>query len=67
MDLDAYIDTASAMVNLPIARAYRPGVAGSLAIAAEMAAVVDRVTLDDGELALAAVYTPPGIDEAGDA
>ncbi len=36
MDLDAYIDTASAMVN-------------------------------DGELALAAVYTPPGIDEAGDA
>jgi hypothetical protein len=32
-----------------------------------MAAVVDWVALDDGELALAAVYTPPGIGEAGDA
>jgi hypothetical protein len=67
VDLDAYIDTASAMVNLPIAGAYRPGVALSLALAAEMAAVLDRVPLDDGELALAAVYTPPRIGEAGDA
>ncbi len=55
---DAFIDAASAVVGLPIAEAWRPGVARFLALAAEMAATLDTVDLGD-ELALAPVYLPP--------
>jgi len=55
----AYIDAASAVVGLTIAEAYRPGVTRFLALAAEMAQVLDAVELDDDDLALAAVYLPP--------
>ena len=63
---DAYIDATSAIVNLPIAEEYRPGVAAFLQLAADMAAVLARVDLDDGELALAAVYLPPEIRDRAD-
>jgi hypothetical protein len=59
LDLDAYIDAASAVMDLPIAEAHRPQVACFLALAAEMAAVIDAVTLEDDECALAPVFTPP--------
>jgi hypothetical protein len=59
VDLDAYIDAASAMAGLHVAEAHRPGVARYLALAAEMAATLEAVTLDDGELALAPVFLPP--------
>jgi hypothetical protein len=59
VDLDAYIDSASAVVGLTIAEEYRPGVARFLALAAEMADLLDAVDLDDGELALAPVFLPP--------
>jgi hypothetical protein len=63
VDLDAYLDAASAMVDLPIAEAHRPGTMRFLALAAEMAAVLDAVDLDDGELALAPVFLlPDGLD-----
>jgi hypothetical protein len=63
---DAYIDATSAIVNLPIAEEYRPGVAAFLQLAADMAAVLERVDLDDGELALAAIYLPPEIRDRAD-
>ncbi|MTH79243.1 DUF4089 domain-containing protein [Paracoccus aestuariivivens] len=53
------MDAASAMVGLTIAGEYRPGVARFLAVAAEMAAILEAVPLDDAELALAPVYRPP--------
>jgi hypothetical protein len=59
VNLDAYIDSTSAVVGLTIAEEYRPGVARFLALAAEMADLLDAVELDDGELALAPVYLPP--------
>jgi len=58
-DLDAWIDSASAVVGLSIAEAYRPGVARFLELAAEMAAVLEAVDLDDSELALAPVFLLP--------
>ena len=45
--------------ELPIAEAYRPGVARFLELAAEMAAVLEAVDLDDSELALAPVFRLP--------
>ena len=66
MSWDAYIDATSAIVNLPIAEDFRPGVAGFLQLAADMAAVLEGVDLDDGELALAAVYAPPDVRECTD-
>jgi hypothetical protein len=62
VDLDAYIDAASAATGLAIAEAHRPGVARFLALAAEMAAVLEAVPLDDGELALAPVFAPPDVE-----
>lgn len=59
MTWDAYIDAASVAVNLPIAEAHRPGVAGFLALAAEMAAVLDAVELNEDELSLAPVFALP--------
>jgi Protein of unknown function (DUF4089) len=59
VDLAAYIDAASAMLDLEIAERHRPGMLRFLGLAAEMAAVLDGVPLDDGELALAPVFLPP--------
>jgi 1-carboxybiuret hydrolase subunit AtzG-like len=61
-DLDAYLDAASALLGLEIADAQRPGVARFLALAAEMAAVLEAVDLDDAALELAPVYLPPDPD-----
>jgi hypothetical protein len=58
-DPGAYIDAASAVVGVGIDPAWRPGVARFLALAAEMAAVLEAVELDDAELAPAPVYLPP--------
>lgn len=58
---DAYLDAASAMVGLPVAEAWRPGVLRFLGIAAEMAAILERVPLDDGLNDLAPVYQPPEV------
>lgn len=59
MDWDAYIDTASAMLDLDIADAHRPGVARFLALAAGMAEILDTVEFHDDDLALAPVYRLP--------
>ena len=63
MDLDAYIDAASAMLDLEIAEAHRPGVRRFMALAAEMATALDAVPLDEDELALAPVYLPPASED----
>ena len=60
MDLDAYIDAASAMLELEIAEDCRPGVRRFLALAADMSATLDAVPLDEDDLALAPVYLPCG-------
>ncbi|WP_353475357.1 DUF4089 domain-containing protein [Salipiger sp. H15] len=67
MDYEAYIDAVSEMMDLPIAAGHRPGTARFLAIAAEMAAILGTVDLDDGELVLAPVFRPPNPGETGDA
>lgn len=59
---EAYLDAAAGLLGLTIEPDWRPGVAKFLELAAEMAATLETVELDDGELVLAAVYTPP---EAG--
>lgn len=64
MTQDSYITTVSAMVGLTIAEPHRPGVARFLSIAAQMAAVLEAVPLEDGELAMAPVYRLPGADAA---
>jgi hypothetical protein len=56
---DAYIDAASALLDLEIADTWRPGVTRFLGLAAGMAALLDTVALDDGALDLAPVYRPP--------
>jgi hypothetical protein len=61
LDLGAYIDAASAVMDLPVAEAHRPQVARFLALAAEMAAVIEAVPLDSDECALAPVFTPPDL------
>jgi hypothetical protein len=66
IEFDAWIDAASAVVDLPIAEAHRPGVARFLALAAEMAATLEAVDLDDGELALASVFRAPAPEVSGD-
>lgn len=63
MDLDAYIDAAYNAVGLPIAPEYRPGVAGFLQGAADLAALLEQVPLDDAELVLAPVFRLPGSDD----
>jgi hypothetical protein len=60
-DHDAYIDAASALLDLEIAGAWRPGVARFLGLAAGMAAILESVELDDGALDLAPVYLPPDL------
>ena len=61
-DHDAYIDAASALLDLEIADAWRPGVTRFLGLAAGMAALLDTVALDDGALDLAPVYLPPDLE-----
>jgi len=59
VDWDRYIDATSEAMGLSVQAAWRPGVAQFLGLAAEMAATLERVELDDAELHLAPVYTPP--------
>ena len=63
VDFDAYIDAVSGAVGLTIAPEYRPGVAGFLKGAAELAALLEQVPLDDAELVLAPVFRLPGSDD----
>lgn len=58
-NLDAYINAASAIADLEIADAHRPGVKAFLTIAKDMAAALEGVPLDRMEFALAPVYLPP--------
>ena len=58
-NIDAYLDTASAVLGLPIDETSRPGVTQFLCIAAQMAEVLDEVELDDAELALMPVFVAP--------
>ena len=59
VDWDAWIDTASAAMDLPVAGAHRQGVVRFLELAAEMAAILEAVPLDEAELALAPVFRLP--------
>lgn len=59
LDRDAQIDAASAMVGLPIAEAWRPGVRQFLTLARQMADVLEAVPLEDDDLALAPVFRLP--------
>ena len=59
VEIDRYIEAASELVDLRIEASWRPGVATYLGLAADMAAILDTVELDDAELILAPVYTPP--------
>ena len=59
---DGYIDAASALLDLRIADAWRPGISRYLGLAAGMAALLEAVDLDDGALDLAPVYLPPDLD-----
>ena len=55
-----YIEAAAALVGLPLAVADRKEVARYLAIAAEMARVIEAVPLDQTELAVGPVFRLPG-------
>ncbi len=57
-DWDAYLDAVAGPIGLAIAPEHRDGVARFLDIAAGMARTLDFVALDDGDLALAPVYSP---------
>ena len=59
ININAYLDTASVILDLPIDETSRTGVTQFLTIAAQMAAVLDQVDLDDTELALTPVFLPP--------
>lgn len=63
--MTGYIDAASVLVGLTLTDDWRPGVHRFLTAAAEMAAVLDAVPLDDAELAMAPVYRLP--EPRGDA
>ncbi|WP_194137475.1 DUF4089 domain-containing protein [Salipiger mangrovisoli] len=67
MGYDAYIDAVSAAMDLPIGPDHRPGTARFLAIAVEMAAILETVDLDDAELVLAPVFRLPDLPEDADA
>ena len=60
-----HIDAVAELVGLRIEPEWRLGVERFLALAADMAAVLETVELDDGELIQAPVYAPPdttGVD-----
>ncbi len=63
VDTERYMDAAAGLIDLPLAPEWRPGVAGFLDLAAEMAAVLETVPLDDAHLELASVYVLPDLDE----
>jgi len=46
-DLEGWIDAMAPLAGLEIAAAYRPGVKANLKTAAKMAALLERVVLDD--------------------
>lgn len=58
MKSDDYVDAAAALIGLPLAPEWRPGVVRFLDLAAEMAAVLEQVELDDAELVQAPVFVP---------
>ncbi|MGS4947136.1 DUF4089 domain-containing protein [Meridianimarinicoccus sp. RP-17] len=58
-DPDHQIDAASAMVGLPIAAAWRPGVWQFLVVARQMTDILEAVPLADDDLALAPVFRLP--------
>jgi hypothetical protein len=53
----AYLDQASAVLDFPVAEAYRDGVAAQMAINAQMAALVLGLALPD-EAGMAPVFVP---------
>lgn len=59
MDWDAYLDAASAAADLPVAPEHRPGALRFLVLAAEMAAALEAVPLDESDLSLAPVFRLP--------
>lgn len=65
MYAERYVDAAAELLDLPIEAEWRPGVARFLGLAAEMAAILDGVALDEDELAPAPVFRLPE-PEAGD-
>lgn len=56
-DIAAYLDQASVVLDLPVAPAYRDGVAAQMAINAAMAALVLELALPD-EAGMAPVFVP---------
>ncbi|MEM8551552.1 MAG: DUF4089 domain-containing protein [Pseudomonadota bacterium] len=56
---DAYLDATSAALELHIPERHRDGVKRFLAIAAEMADILDKAPLDARDLALAPTFTLP--------
>lgn len=66
MNWEGYIEAASAVMDLPVPEEHRDGVALFLELAAEMAATLDRVELDDAELVLAPVYRLPDSEGTAD-
>ncbi|WP_417720083.1 DUF4089 domain-containing protein [Salipiger sp.] len=65
MDLARYMEAASELMDLPVAAEWRPGTLRFLGLAAEMAATLDRVPLDDAELVMAPVFSPEGGNDDG--
>ncbi|WP_170317814.1 DUF4089 domain-containing protein [Paroceanicella profunda] len=63
MELKSYMDAASGLLNLPVAAEWQPGTLRFLGLAADMAALLESVPLDDAELVQAAVFRLP--DEGG--
>ena len=63
MDTERYMDAAAGLIDLPLAPEWRPGVVRFLGLAAEMAAVLEAVPLDDAHLELASVFALPDLDE----
>lgn len=57
-DLDAYLEQAAALQRLQIPESDRAEVLRFLAIAAEMAAIVEAAPLDPDALELAPVFSP---------
>ena len=73
VDTERYMDAAAGLIDLPLAPDWRPGVVRFLDLAADMAAILEDVPLDDAHLELAQVYklddwqgatAPAGPDEA---
>jgi hypothetical protein len=58
-DIDAYIENASALIEIEIAPEWRPGVRTYLALAKDMSAILEAVPLNEDEFALGPVYLPP--------